>query len=69
MAEQLISLDGADGVSPRALNAIVGGRDPVIDVVAIIGPRTTLSIARDPETMLDPCGCFSRPTSSTRSLA
>ena len=52
MAEQPISLDGADGVSPGAPNANAEGRDPVGEVVAIIGPRTTLASARDPETVL-----------------
>ena len=51
MAEQPISLDGADGISPRASNANAEGADPVGDVVAIIGPRTTLASARDPETV------------------
>ena len=81
MAEQPISLDGADGVRPGAPNANVEGGDPVGDVVAIIGPRTTLASARDPETVLyrvkheqrrDPttrCGVFSLSTSRTRSLA
>ena len=52
MAEQPISLDGADGVSPGAPNANAEGGDPVGEVVAIIGPRTTLASARDPETVL-----------------
>ena len=52
MAEQPISLDGADGISPGAPNANAEGGDPVGDVVAIIGPRTTLASARDPETVL-----------------
>ena len=52
MAEQPISLDGADGVSPGAPNANAEGGDPVGNVVAIIGPRTTLASARDPETVL-----------------
>ena len=54
MAEQPISLDGADGVSPGSPNANAGGEDLVGDVVAIIGPRTTLASARDPETVLYP---------------
>ena len=52
MAEQPISLHGVDGVSPGAPNANAEGGDPVGDVVAIIGPRTTLASTRDPETML-----------------
>ena len=52
MAEQSISLDGADGVNPGAPNANVEGGDHVGEVVAIIGPRTTLASARDPETVL-----------------
>ena len=52
MAEQPISLDGADEVSPGAPNANAEGGDAVGDVVAIIGPRTTLASARDPETVL-----------------
>ena len=50
MAEQPISLDGVDGASPGAYNANAEGGDPGSDVVAIIGPRTTLVSARDPET-------------------
>ena len=52
MAEQPISLDGADGVSPGAPNANAEGGDPVGEVVPIIGPRTTLASVRDPETVL-----------------
>ena len=52
MVEQPISLDGADKVSPGAPNANAEGRDLVGDVVAIIGPRTTLASTRDPETVL-----------------
>eukprot|EP00904_Undaria_pinnatifida_P002166 jgi/Undpi1/11950/HiC_scaffold_4.g01649.m1 len=52
MAEQPISLDGADGVSPGAPNANAGGEDPVDDVMAITGQRTTLASARDPAKML-----------------
>ena len=52
MAEQPIFLDGADGVSPGAPNANAEGGDPIGDVVAIIGPRTTLASARDPGTVL-----------------
>ena len=37
MAEQPISLDGADGVSPSAPNANAEGGDPIGDVAAIIG--------------------------------
>ena len=51
MAEQPIFLDGADSVSPGALNANAEGGDPVGDVVAVIGPPTTLVSARDPETV------------------
>ena len=46
-----ISLDDADGVSPGAPNANAEVGDPAGDVVAIIGPRTTLASARDPETV------------------
>ena len=53
MAEQPTSLDGADGVSPGAPNANAEGGDPVGGLVVIIGPRTTLASARDPETVLD----------------
>ena len=52
MAEQSVSLDGVGDVSPGAPNASAEGGDPVGDVVAIIGPRTTLASARDPETVL-----------------
>ena len=52
MAEQPSSLDSADGASPGAPNANAEGGDPVGDVVAIIGPRTTVTSARDPETVL-----------------
>ena len=52
MAEQPISLNGADGVSPGSPSANVEGGDPVGDVVANIGPRTTLASARAPETVL-----------------
>ena len=52
MAEQPISLDGANGVSPGAPNANAEGGDPIGDVVAIMGPPTTLARARDPETVL-----------------
>ena len=52
MAEQPISLDGADGASPGAPNANAEGGDPFGEVEAIIGPRTTLASARDPETVL-----------------
>ena len=48
MAEQPISLDGADGVSPGARNANAEAGDAVGDVVAVVGPRTTLASARDP---------------------
>ena len=51
-AEQPISLDGADGVSPGTPNADAEGGDLIGDVLAIIGPRTTLASARDPETVL-----------------
>ena len=51
MTEQPISLDGADSVIPGALNANAEGGDHVGDVVAIVGPRTTLVSARDPETV------------------
>ena len=69
MAEQPISLDGANGVSPGASNANVEGGDPVGDVVATIGPRATLASARDPEAVLNPSGRISRSASTTRSLA
>ena len=49
MAEQPYSLDGADGVNPGAPYA---NGEAVGDVVAIIGPRTTLASARDPEMVL-----------------
>ena len=52
MAEQPISLDGADGISPGAPNANAEGGDAVGEDVAIIGPRATLASARDPETVL-----------------
>ena len=52
MAKQPISLDGADGVSPGALIANAESGDFVVDVVAIVGPRTNLACARDPETVL-----------------
>ena len=52
-AEQPIFLDGTYDVSPGAPNANVEGGDPVGDVVAIIGPRTTLASARDPERVLN----------------
>ena len=52
MAEQPTSLDGADGVSPGAPNANAEGGDPVGEIVAIVGPRTTLASACDPETVL-----------------
>ena len=52
MAEQPISLAGADGVSAGTPNANADGGDPVGDVVAITGPRTTLASKRDPETVL-----------------
>ena len=51
MAKQPISLNGADGVSPGAPNANPEGGDLVGDVVPIIGPRTTLASACDPETV------------------
>ena len=51
MAEQPVSLDGVDGVSPSAPNANAEGGDPIGDVVAIIGLRTTLASAREHETM------------------
>ena len=60
MAEQPISLDGANGVSPGASNANVEGGDPVGDVVATIGPRATLASARDPEAVLNRSGSISR---------
>ena len=43
---------GADGVSPGAPNANAEGGDPVGNVMAIIGPRTTLASVRHPETVL-----------------
>ena len=52
MEEQPISLDGAAGVSAGTLNANAEGGDPVGDVVDIIGQRTTLASARDPERVL-----------------
>ena len=52
MAEQPISLDGADEVSPGAPTASAEGGDPVGDIVAIVDPRTTLASSRDPETVL-----------------
>ena len=52
MAEQPISLYGADGVTPGASNANAEGGGPVGEVVAIIGPRTTLASAHDLETVL-----------------
>ena len=39
--------------SPDAPNANAEGRDPVGDVVAIVGPRIALASARDPGKMLD----------------
>ena len=75
MAEQLISLDNADGVNPGTPNANAEGGDSVGDIVAIIGPRTTLAGARYPETALyrvkherGRSKRFSLSTSSTRSL-
>ena len=47
IAEQPISLDGADGVSPGAPNANAEGGDPVGHVVAIICPRSTLASTLD----------------------
>ena len=52
-AEQPISLDGADCVSPGAPNANAEDGDLIGHVVTIIGPRTTLASARDPEMV--PC--------------
>ena len=52
MAEQPISLDDTDAVSPGAPNANAEGGDPVGKDVAIIGPRTTLASVRNRETVL-----------------
>lgn len=43
MAEQPISLNGADGVRPGAPNANAEGGDPVGEAVAISGPRIALA--------------------------